>query len=323
MKAIVQSEYGRSAEVLQLQDIEKPVVTDDAVLVRVRAAGIHAGDWHLVRGLPYLIRMMGYGLLKPKKKVPGSDLAGVVEAVGDDVTQFVPGDEVFGSGSAAFAEYASAREGNLVLKPANLTFEQAATIAASGLTALQGLRDHGEVQEGQKVLINGASGGVGHFAVQIAKAFGADVTGVCSTRNVEMVGSIGADQVIDYTGEDFTLGGPRFDMILDMIGNHSLSALRRVLVPKGTLVVVGSSGGPLLQGAGRLARAPLLSRFVSQTLRAFVAKVNKDDLVTLKRLIEDGKVAPVIDRTHPLREAPGAIGYVEEGHVRGKVVITM
>ena len=321
MKAIVYYKYG-SPDVLELQEIDKPVVESDDVLVRVQAASIHAGDWLLVRGQPYFVRM-GTGLLKPKNNVAGTDVAGHVEAVGKNVTQFQPGDEVFGWCNGGFAEYACAGENNFVPKPANLTFEQAATVPTSAFTALQALRDAGKVQPGQKVLIIGASGGVGTFAVQIAKSFGAEVSGMCSTRNVDMVRSIGADQVIDYTREDFTKSGQRYDLILDMAGNRSLSHLRRALTPNGTLVLVGGRGGPWLMGIGRTVRALVLSPFVSQRLPFFVSMRNNEDLVVLKELIESGKLTPVIDRTYPLSETPEAVGYVDEGHARGKVVITM
>jgi NADPH:quinone reductase-like Zn-dependent oxidoreductase len=322
MKAIVYYKYGSPDDVLELRDIDKPVVKEDEVLVRVHAASAHAGDWILVRGVPYFMRM-AYGLRKPKNNVAGMDVAGTVEAVGKDVTQFQPGDELFGSCNGAFAEYACAREDHLVLKPAGLTFEQAAAVPVSAFAALQALRDQAKVQPGQKVLIIGASGGVGTFAVQIAKSFGAEVTGVCSTRNVELVRSIGADQVIDYTQEDVTQGGQRYDVILDTAGNRSLSHLRQALTPKGTLVLVGGRGGPWLMGMGRTIRALVLSPFVSQRLLFFVSTQDKHDLVVLKELIEAGEVTPVIDRTYPLSETPEAIGHVERGHTQGTTVITV
>ncbi len=322
MKAIVYGTYG-SPDVLELQEIEKPVVKDDHVLVRVHAASVNAGDWHSMRGRPYIIRVMGYGLFKPKNTVLGSDLAGRIEAVGGNVTEFQPGDEVFGMSIRTFAEYVSVRNVGVVRKPANLTFEQAAAVPVAATTALQGLRDKGQIRPGQKVLINGASGGVGTFAVQIAKSFGADVTGVCSPRNVEMVRSIGADRVIDYTREDFTRDGHRYDLIFDVAGNHSFSDCRRALSPKGTLVLAGQSGRrkpsilPLLT-------APVLSRFMRrQKLVSFIAKRSKHDLTLLKELMEAGKVTPVIDRHYPLSEVPEAIRYLGEGHARGKVVITV
>jgi NADPH:quinone reductase-like Zn-dependent oxidoreductase len=323
MKAIVQDEYG-SPDVLELADIEKPVVKDNEVLVRVDAAGVDPGVWHLMAGLPYVIRIMGFGFRAPKTRVRGTDVAGRVEAVGRDVTEFQPGDEVFGSCDGSFAEYATAREDRVVPKPANLTLEQAAAVPASALTALQGLRDQGQIQPGQKVLIIGASGGVGTYAVQLAKAFGAEVTGVCSTTKVDMVRSIGADHVIDYTRDDFADGPQLYDLILDTAGNRSLSHLRRALTPQGTLVIVGAeTGGRWLGGSDRQIRALMLSPFVSQNLRPFIAQASKEDLVVLAELIEAGKVAPVIDSTYPLSETPGAIRYIEAGHARGKVVITV
>jgi NADPH:quinone reductase-like Zn-dependent oxidoreductase len=323
MKAIVQDTYG-TTDVLELRDIDKPEIADDEVLLRVHAAGVDRGVWHLMTGLAYPIRLAGYGLRAPKTPVPGTDMAGVVEAVGKDVTRFQPGDAVFGIGKGAFAEYARAPENKLVPKPANLTFEQAAVVAISGLPALQGLRDKGKVRPGQKVLIIGASGGVGTYAVQLAKAFGAEVTGVCSTTKVDMVRSLGADHVIDYTREDFAEGEQRYDLILDIGGNRSLSRLRRALAPKGTLVLVGGeAGGRWLGGLDRQLRALLLSRFVGQKLTSLLSKENHQDLLVLKELIEAGKVTPVIDRTYPLAEAPQAIRYLEQGHARGKVVITI
>jgi NADPH:quinone reductase-like Zn-dependent oxidoreductase len=322
MKAILQYRYG-SPDVLELREVEKPVVGDDSVLVRVRAASLNVGDWHYMRGVPYLVRMRG-GLSKPKQSRLGSDVAGHVEAVGKNVTQFRPDDAVFGARRGAFGEYVSAGEGNFVLKPDNLTFEQAAGVPVAGLTALQGLRDKGHVQPGQRVLINGASGGVGTFAVQIAKAFGADVTAVCSTRNVEMARSIGADQIIDYTREDFTRGRQRYDMIFDVAGNRSLLACRRVLGSNGTIVLAGVKGGrrmgPIL---ARLLAARALSRVRSQKMLFFLAAIKKEDLIVLKELIEAGKLSPVIDRTYPLSQTPDAIRYLEEGHARGKVIITV
>jgi NADPH:quinone reductase-like Zn-dependent oxidoreductase len=324
MKAIVQSKYGRAHDVLDLQEIDKPVIEDNEVLVRVHAAGVDRGVWHVMTGLPYPIRLAGYGLRAPKTPVPGMDMAGVVEAVGADVTRFRPGDEVFGIGKGTFAEYARALENKLAPKPANLTFEQAAVVAISGLPALQGLRDKGRVEPGQQVLIIGASGGVGTYAVQLAKAFGAEVTGVCSTTKVDMVRSLGADHVIDYTRDDFAEGTQRYDLILDIGGNSSLSRLRRALTPKGTLVITGGEGGGRwLGGNDRQIRALLLSRFVGQKLTTFVSKENHEDMLVLKELIEAGKITPVIDRTYPLAEVPMAIRYVEQGKARGKVVITV
>jgi NADPH:quinone reductase-like Zn-dependent oxidoreductase len=321
MKAIINHTYG-SPDVLEVQEIEKPVINDDSVLVRVCAASVNPIDLHLMRGLPYFVRLMT-GLRRPKQSVLGVDVAGIVEAVGRDVTQFRPGDEVFGARDGAFADYVGGRESNFVPKPVNLTLEQAATISVAGCTALQGLRDKGQLQPGQRALINGAAGGVGTFAVQIAKSLGAHVTGVCSTRNVDMVRSIGADEVVDYTREDFTRSGQRYDLILDAVGNRSLSNLRRALSLKGTLVLVGGGGGKLLGPFALVLRALVVSRFVGQRLLFFIAKLPTDDLVVLKELIEAGKVTPVIDRTYSLRETPEAIRYLEAGHARGKVVITV
>lgn len=321
MKAIVQSEYGSPDGVLKLQDINKPTPGENEVLVRVRAAALNPLDWHDVRGLPYFLRL-GNGLLKPKNRVPGVDLAGHVEAVGEKVSQFQPGDEVFGACRGACAEYACGTEKGLFQKPAELTFEQAAAVPVAALTALQALRDRGKMQPGQRVLIVGASGGVGTFAVQIARSLGAEVCGVCSTRNVEMVRSLGADQVIDYTQEDFTQSGQRFDLIVDTAGTHSLLDCRRALVPRGTYVVVGAPSGRWLKGLDRFVKAVVLSLFVSQRMVPFITAMNKEDLGVLKELIEAGKVKPVIDRSYTLSETPEAIRYVEEGHARGKVVIT-
>ena len=323
MKAIVRDTYG-SPDVLELRDIDKPEIGDDEVLVHVHAAGVGRDVWHVMTGLPYPIRLAGYGLRAPKNPIIGSDVAGVVEALGKNVSRFQPGDEVFGIGKGSYAEYVCAREDKLAPRPANLTFEQAAVVAISGLTALQGLRDHGKVRPGQEVLVIGASGGVGTFAVQIAKALGAHVSGVCSTKKVDMVRSIGADHVIDYTQEDFAEGGQRYDLILDIGGNSSLSRLRRALVPQGTLVIVGGEGGGRwLGGTDRQLRAMVLSRFVGQKLGTFVSKENHEDMLVLKELIESGKLTPVIDSTYPLAEVPEAIRYLEEGHARGKVVISV
>jgi NADPH:quinone reductase-like Zn-dependent oxidoreductase len=323
LKAIVRDTYG-STDVLELRDIDIPEYADEEVLVHVHAAGVGRDVWHVMAGLPYPIRLAGYGFRAPKNPVIGSDMAGVVEAVGKNVTRFQPGDEVFGVGKGSYAEYVSAREDKLAPKPANLTFEQAAVVAIMGSTALQALRDHGKVRPGQEVLIIGASGGVGTYAVQIAKAFGARVTGVCSTAKVEMVRSIGADHVIDYTREDFAEGERRYDVILDIGGNSSLSRLRRALGQRGTLIIVGGEGGGRwLGGTDRQIRALVLSPFVSQKLGTFVNNENHEDLLVLKELIESGKVTPVIDRTYPLSEVPEAIRYLEEGHARGKVVIAV
>ena len=324
MQAVVQDTYG-AADVLELRDIDKPAVGDDELLVRVHAAGVDPGVWHLMTGLPYLVRVMGYGLRTPKVRVRGRDVAGRVEAVGTNVTRFHPGEEVFGICDGSFAEYVRARADKLAPKPANLSFEQAAAVPISGLTALQGLRDKGRVQPEQNVLVIGAAGGVGSFAVQLARAFGAEVTGVCSTTKVDLVRSIGADHVIDYTREDFTDGQRRWDVIVDTAGRRPLPQLRRALTGKGTLVIVGGDGGgPWTGGFFRgVLRAPLLSLFVGQKLCGLNAKVNQEDLRTLGELIEAGKVTPVIDRTYPLVETPEALRYLERGHPRGKVVITV
>jgi len=323
MKAITQEEYGTPGDVLRLQEIEKPTIGEDDVLVRVQATGIHIGDWLVTSGVPYLIRLMGYGLRKPKTKVPGTEFAGFVEAVGRNVKQFQTGDEVFGFGTGGFAEYASVSQDALVIKPANVTFEQAAAVPVSGFTALQALRDQAKVQPGQKVLVIGASGGVGTYAVQIAKAFGAEVTGVCSTRNIDLVRSIGADHVVDYTNEGITESAQRYDVILDMAGNRSLSELRGALTQEGTLVIVGGTGGRFLMGFGRTLRGVALSPFVSQNLRQFMSSTSKDDLVVLKELIEDEKVTPVVDRTFPLEDTAEALSYVGQRHAQGKTVVTV
>jgi NADPH:quinone reductase-like Zn-dependent oxidoreductase len=323
MKAIVRDTYG-SPEVLELREIAMPKIADEEVLVHVHAAGVGRDVWHIMTGLPYPIRLAGYGFRAPKNPVIGSDMAGVVEALGKNVTRFQPRDEVFGIGKGSFAEYVCAREDKLAPKPTNLTFEQAAVVAIMGSTALQALRDHGKVRPGQELLIIGASGGVGTYAVQIAKAFGANVTGVCSTTKVEMVRSIGADHVIDYTREDFAEGDQRYDLILDIGGNSTLSRLRRALASRGTLVIVGGEGGGRwLGGTDRQLRAMMLSPFVGQKLGTFVNKENHEDMLVLKELIEAGKVTPIIDKTYSLAEVPEAIRYLEEGHARGKVVITV
>jgi NADPH:quinone reductase-like Zn-dependent oxidoreductase len=323
MKAIVYYNYG-SPDVLKCEEIEKPTAGDNEVLIKVRAASVNPYDWHFMRGMPYLLRI-GAGLRKPKVIRLGVDVAGQVETIGRNITRFKPGDEVFGLCRGAFAEYACACESKLARKQERVVFEQAATVPIAGLTALQGLRDKGRIQPGQKVLINGAAGGVGTFAVQIAKSFGADVTGVCSTRNVAMVRSIGADHVIDYTQDDFTKKEQRYDLILDCIANHSLSAFRRVLTPKGSYIMVGAAdaGGRWIIGLlARLIKALVLSWFVSQKLGMVGAKAHKEDLTILHNLMQAGKVTPVIDRRYSLNEVPEAIRYLEEGHARGKVVIT-
>ncbi len=319
MQAIVQDRYG-SAGVLEPREIDKPEIGNDEVLVRVHAASVHVGDWILMTGSPYLMRM-ATGLRKPKNPIPGTDVAGTVEAVGTDVQGLRPGDEVFGWCAGAFAEYARTTEDHLVKKPANLTFEQAAAVGVSATTALQLLRDDGHVLPGQKVLINGASGGVGTFAVQIAKAFGAEVTAVTSTNNVELVRSIGADHVIDYTKEDFTKGGRRYDLILDNVGNNSMSATRRALTANGTLLSNGGghAGGKL----GRVIRTAIVSMFVRQQGKPSVKTQNSADLQALRELVEAGKLAPVIDSTYPLRETRKAIAHVAAGHARGTVVIAV
>jgi NADPH:quinone reductase-like Zn-dependent oxidoreductase len=322
LKAITYHRYG-SPDVLEFQDVDDPVANDDEVLVRIRAASANPRDWHFMRGLPSIMRPLG--LRKPKNGVLGSDVAGQVEAVGKKVTRFRPGDEVFAHVLAGgFAEYTCISEEVLGRKPANLTFEQAAAVPLAALTALQGLRDHGRVQPGHKVLIIGASGGVGTFAVQIAKSFGADVTGVCSTRNVDVVRSIGADHVIDYTQEDFTQRGQKYDLIFQLAGTRSPSDCRRALTSKGTLLLSsGESDGRWIGPLDRIIKAVVLSPFVSQRLGPFEAKPSAGDLQVLQELIEAGKVMPVIDRTYPLSEVPEAIRYLEEGHARGKVVITV
>lgn len=323
MKAIVQDVYG-SADVLHLRDIEKPEIGEKDVLVRVHAAGVDRGVWHLMTGLPYVVRMAGYGLRTPKVPVRGREVAGVIEAAGKDVTRFRPGDEVMGICEGSFAEYSRASEDRLVLKPANITFEQAAAVPISASTALQALREQGRVQPGQKVLVIGASGGVGTFAVQIARAFGAEVTGVASTAKVDLVRSIGADHIIDYAREDIVQPGRAYDLIVDTGGNRPVSQLRRALTRKGTLVIVGGEGGGRWAGGGdRQIRALAISLFVPQRLRVFVNREHYEYLQTLAELIEAGKVTPIVERTYPLSEAPEAIRYLEEGHARGKLVITV
>jgi NADPH:quinone reductase-like Zn-dependent oxidoreductase len=326
MKAVVYTSYG-PPEVLEIRDIKKPVPNDDQVLVRVRAASVNPYDWHFIRGTPYIMRMMMGGLRKPKDPRVGVDYAGTVEAVGKNVTLLKPGDEVFGNRTGAFAEYVCVRADRAVaLKPANVTFEQAASVPVAALTALQGLRDHGKVQPGQKVLINGASGGVGTFAVQIAKTLGADVTGVCSGRNVDLVRSIGADHVIDYTKEDFTKSNERYDVILDNVGTQPLSGFRRVLKPQGICVMIGGGGpndGNWVGPMSRPIKAKLMSPFIDQKMGMMMAQGNKADLNILADLMQSGKVTPVIDRTYPLSEIREAIRYLETGRARGKVIIAV
>ncbi len=321
MKAIVQARYG-SPDVLQLKDLGKPVLRDDEVLVRVRAAAVNIGDWHLLRGVPYAMRGVT-GPRKPRREIPGLDIAGHVESVGSDVRQLQAGAEVFGWCKGAFAEYASAAENTLLPKPANLTFEQAAAVGDSAFTALAAVRDQGKVQPVHRVLINGASGGVGTFAVQIAKSFGANVTGVCSTRNVEMIRSLGADQVIDYTNDDFTQTEQAYDVMLDLVGTRSLSDCRRALTPRGTYVVVGVRDMGRWFGLGRQTKALLLSPFVRQRMRVFVVRHNPEDLAVLKELAETGKITPVIDRRYSLSDVPEALQYQGEGHSQGKVIIAV
>jgi NADPH:quinone reductase-like Zn-dependent oxidoreductase len=325
MKAVVYCDYG-TADVLRLEDVAKPVPGDDELLVRVHAAGVNPLDWHYMRGTPYVMRL-GSGLRKPKDTRVGVDYAGTVEAVGRNVTRFKPGDEVFGGRSGALAQYVAVRQDRAVaLKPANMSFEQAGSVAIAATTALQGLRDAGRVQPGDKVLINGASGGVGTFAVQIAKAMGAEVTGVCSTRNVELVRSLGADHVIDYTRDDYSAGGQHYDVILDNVGNRSLSENRRVLAPEGRYVLIGGGGpddghwiGPFVKPI----QAALMSPFVSQDMGMLIAKLSNEDMNRLAELVRSGAVTPVIDRRYRLAEAAEAIRYLEQGRARGKVVVTM
>ncbi|MEV1052585.1 NAD(P)-dependent alcohol dehydrogenase [Streptomyces sp. NPDC049887] len=323
MKAVAQDTYG-SAEVLELRDVPEPVAGDGEVLVRVRAAGVDAGVWHLMTGLPYLLRLMGYGLRAPKVPVRGREVAGRVEAVGAGVTRFRPGDEVFGFCEGAFAEYATAREDRFVTRPANLSAEQAAAVPLSAVTALQALRDTGRVRAGQRVLVIGAAGGVGTFAVQLGKAFGARVTGVCSTTKTDLVRALGADEVLDYTREDYADGSRAFDLVVDTAGNAPLARLRRALNPRGTLVLVGGEGGGRwLGGTDRVLRAMLLSPFVRQRLCGLFSAERVEDLESLRELIEAGSVTPVVDRTYRLGELPEAIRYLRESGACGKVVITM
>jgi NADPH:quinone reductase-like Zn-dependent oxidoreductase len=337
MKAIVQDDYGSPDDVLELRQIDKPVVGDDEVLVRVHAASVHPDVWHVVRGLPYVLRLMGAGLLKPKNSIPGTDVAGHVESVGKNVAHFKPGDEVFGetikgyqwTNGGAYAEYVSVPEGSLALKPANITFKQAAAVPTSGLITLLNLPNEGRLQSGQRVLVNGAGGGVGALAVQIAKAYGAEVTGVDNTKKLEMVRSIGADHVIDYTQEDFTKSSERYDLIFDIPGNHPFSDCRRALTPDGKYVLIGHDR--FGQGAGRwfgsvprVLKLVALSPFVSQIPSPnFSMPDKKNQMAVLKELIEAGKITPVIDRTYSLSEVPEAIRYLEAGHAQGKVIITV
>ena len=321
MRAIVQDSYGDS-DVFRLEETARPVIADNEVLVSVHAAGLDRGTWHMMTGRPYLLRVLGFGFRRPKNRVPGLDVAGTVVEVGAAVTRFSAGDEVYGISRGSFAEYAAAREDKLALKPANLTFEQAAVVPISAGTALQALTDAGLVEAGQTVLVTGASGGVGSYAVQLAKAFGAEVTGVCSTAKLELVRSLGADHVLDYTQDDFADGVHHYDLILDIGGNPPLSRLRRALTPTGTVVIVGGEeGGRWTGGFGRSLRAPLLSPFVRQRLTMLASKERASDLERLAPLIEAGKVTPSVDRTYPLADMPDAMRHLEDGKVRGKVVI--
>jgi NADPH:quinone reductase-like Zn-dependent oxidoreductase len=326
MAAVLQDRYGSAPEhVLRVAEVARPTIGPDEVLLRVHAASVDRGTWHVMAGLPYPIRLAGFGLRRPKGLNPGRSVAGTVEAVGADVAAFAPGQDVFGvCDGGSFAEYATAHPNKLAVKPANLSFEQAAAVPISGLTALQAVRDHAHVTSGEKVLVIGASGGVGTFAVQIAKAFGAEVTAVCSPAKVDLVRSLGADHVIDYTRADIVDGEHRYDAILDIGGNRRLSHLRRALTHAGRLVIVGGeTDGRLLGGSDRQIRAILLSKLVSQSLGTFVASENAQDLATLRDLLEAGTVAPAIDRTYPLSETAAAVRYVQDGHARGKVVIAM
>lgn len=325
IKAIVHCDYGIGN--LKLADIEKPVPADDQILVRVHAASINPYDWHFIEGTPYAMRAMGVGLRKPKNTRLGVDFAGTVEAMGKNVTNFKPGDDVFGGKTGALAEYVCPRAaGSVALKPAGLTFEQAASLNIAGITALQAVRDKGKVQSGQKVLINGASGGVGTFAVQLAKSYGADVTGVCSTRNIELVQSLGADHVIDYTKDDFTKGGERYDVLIDNVGNRSLSECRSILQPNGIYVLIGGGGvneQGFLGGLAKALDAAVYSKFVKQKMGMMMADTNQKDLALLADMVQSGKLKTVIDRTYKLADTPEAVRYLEEGHARGKVVITV
>jgi NADPH:quinone reductase-like Zn-dependent oxidoreductase len=322
MKAIVREKYG-SADVLELRDVDRPRVGPREVLVRVRAAGVDRGVWHVMTGLPYLGRL-AFGLRTPRHPVLGMDVSGVVETVGEEVTALRPGDEVFGTGNGAFAEYAAVREDRCAPKPTGLTFEQAAALPTSAVTALHAVRNQGRVRTGQRVLVIGAGGGVGSYAVQIAKAFGAHVTGVCSTAKVDLVRSLGADEVVDYTRADIGEGGQRYDLVLDIAGNRSLRWLRRVLAPRGTLVIVGGEGGDRLTGGlDRQFRAVLLSIVVRPRMRFFVAVARRPDLETIREMVESGALRPAVDRTYPLVEAAEAVRDLVEGRVRGKAVVSV
>jgi len=321
MKAVYQDRYG-PADVLQIREVEKPATASGHVLVKVRAASVNALDWHTMSGKPFLARLMG-GLSRPKRPIRGADVAGVVESVGEGITRWKPGDEVFGTADGSFAEYAAAAEGNVAAKPPILTFEQAAAVPIAAFTALEGMRDHGELKAGQKVLVNGAGGGVGTFAVQIAKALGAEVIATTTTQNLELIRSLGASEVIDYTADDFTRGPRRYDVIFDLGANRPLRSYRRVLSPKGTYVMVGAPHGGSLRVVGRLLKIRLFSKLVSQRFRFFIAKGRDEDLVYLKDLLAAGKIVPVIDRTFPLSQASEAIRYVESGRAHGKVVLAV
>jgi NADPH:quinone reductase-like Zn-dependent oxidoreductase len=322
MRAIVQNEYGAPEAVLEIREVDRPTVGHDEVLLRVHAAPVSGTDWHLLRGLPYVARFVT-GLRKPKNRIPGYEMSGTVEAVGKGVRTLQSGDEVFGWHDGSFAEYASVPERQLIPKPANLTLEAAAVVPIAAFTALQGLRDKGKVQPGQKVLITGASGGVGTYAVQIAKSYGAEVTGVCSTAKMNMVRSIGADHVLDYTKQGLSDSGERYDLLVDLYGNPSLSECRRALKPRGTLVFVGGTGGRWFMGVDRWLRGLLLAPFLRLKVRPLIHKDRREDLVTIKELIEAGKVTPVLDKTYPLAKVAEAIQYVTEGRARGQVVITI
>lgn len=325
MRAVVQDVYGEARDVLRVEEVDRPEIGDGDALLRVSAAGVDRGVWHLMAGLPYPVRLAGFGVRAPKNRIRGREVAGVVERVGPDVTTLRPGDAVFGIAEGAFAQYTRARADKLAPKPAGLTFVQAAATTDSALTALQAVRDHGRVQPGRQVLVIGASGGVGTFAVQIARAFGAHVTGVCRrTSKVDLVRSLGAEHVLDYTRADITDGGRRYDVIVDTGGHRSLTQLRRALTRRGTLVIVGQeTGGRLLGGIDRTLRAQLLSPFVTQELRGFLTSENAQDLVALAGLVASGAVTPVVDRTFPLEETPAAIQYLVDGRARGKVVVTV
>jgi NADPH:quinone reductase-like Zn-dependent oxidoreductase len=321
MKAVVQDRYG-SFEVMELEEVAPPPIGAGDVLVRVRAVGVNWADWSGMTGRPYLMRL-GYGLRRPRKGIRGTDVAGVVESVGDEVARFRPGDAVFGWCTAALAEYVAAPEHHFVRMPENITFEQAAAVPMAGIVALQALRDVGRVKPGDKVLVNGASGGIGTFTVQIAKSMGAEVTGVCSTPNTDLVRSIGADHVIDYTREDFTKGGETYDFILDMADDHTLAERRRVLTRGGTLVPNSGRGGPWLGSVGRILKARMLSPFVSQRYRPFLSLSKQEDLAVLRDMIESGEITPVLDHVYSLAEAGEAIGHVGEGHAHGKTVVSL